>query len=172
MLVDPRLVGEGVAPHHRLVVLHRVPGEPGHEARGVVELGGVDPQLDPEGILAGLDRHDDLLDRGVAGPLADPVDGTLDLAGPGVRSPTASWPPPDPRSLWQWTEMITSSRSPLTSLNTRRISSTKSAGVANPTVSGMLMVVAPASTARRHTAIMNSGSERVASWGENSTSSV
>ena len=36
----------------------------------------------------------------------------------------------------------------------------------------MLMVVAPASTAARQTEIMKSGSERVASWGENSTSSV
>ena len=96
--------------------------------------------------------------------LADPIDGALDLA-PRRGSPTASCTA-RPRSLWQWTEMITSSRSPLTSAYTRRISSTKSTGVANPTVSRMLMVVAPASTARRHTSIMKPGSERVASGGE------
>ena len=35
-----------------------------------------------------------------------------------------------PRSLWQCTDIVTSSRSPFTSRNTRFISSTKSAGVA------------------------------------------
>ena len=35
-----------------------------------------------------------------------------------------------PRSSWQWTETMTSSRSPLTSAYTRRSSSVNSAGVA------------------------------------------
>jgi hypothetical protein len=82
VLVDTRLMGEGVAAHDRLVVLHRVAGEARHQPGGLEDLGGVGPDLDPEDVLAGLDRHDDLLDRGVAGPLADPVDGPFDLAGP------------------------------------------------------------------------------------------
>ena len=47
-----------------------------------------------------------------------------------------------------------------------------SAGVLYPTVSGRLIVVAPACIAAVNTSIKNSVSERVASSAENSTSSV
>ena len=46
------------------------------------------------------------------------------------------------------------------------------AGVVKPTVSGKLMVVAPASMAAWQTSARNSSSVRVASSGENSTSST
>ena len=77
-----------------------------------------------------------------------------------------------PRSLWQCVETMTSSRSPFTCSYTVVSMSTNSDGVAYPTVSGMLMVVAPASTAALQMSMMNRGSERVASCGENSTSST
>ena len=35
--------------------------------------------------MAGLDRHHDLFERGVAGALADAVDGAFDLAGAGLH---------------------------------------------------------------------------------------
>ena len=53
-----------------------------------------------------------------------------------------------------------------------RIRSAHSTGVANPTVSGMLRVPAPLSTATRSTSHMKSKSDREASSGLNSTSSV
>ena len=74
-----------------------------------------------------------------------------------------------PRSLWQWVEMTTSSR---TASRTVRTSSPNSCGNAYPTVSGTLIVVAPSSTAARITSSRNSSPVRVASCAENSTSSV
>ena len=38
-----------------------------------------------EGLAARADRHDDLFERGVAGALADAVDGALDLRGAGAH---------------------------------------------------------------------------------------
>ena len=47
------------------------------EAR--VSIVGVDAGVERQHVAAGLDRHDDLFERGVAGALADAVDGALDL---------------------------------------------------------------------------------------------
>jgi hypothetical protein len=55
---------------------------------------------------------------------------------------------------------------------TKRISSPNSEGMAYPTVSGMLIVVAPASIAASTTVQRNSQSDRNASSAENSTSRV
>ena len=76
---------------------------------------------------------------------------------------------PRPRSSWQWTE---STARPMfgTRPRTKRMSSPNSEGIAYPTVSGMLIVVAPASIAASTTAQRNSQSERKASSAENSTS--
>ena len=86
VLMDARLVGEGVAPHHGLVVLHRVPRQAGHEPRGAGQLLGAHRGRDA-GELIGTDpqRHDDFLERGVPGPLTEPVDAHLDLARPGLH---------------------------------------------------------------------------------------
>ena len=51
------------------------------------------------------------------------------------------------------------------------MSSANSSGTPNPTVSGMLIVVAPLSTATWHTSHMKSWSDLLPSSGENSTSS-
>ena len=80
VLVDARGVGEGVGADHRLVRLHDEAGglaTPGaRPARcGVVSM----PELEPEVVLAGLHRHHDLLERAVAGALAEAVDGAFDL---------------------------------------------------------------------------------------------
>ena len=77
------LVGKGVAPDDGLVVLNGIAGKPSHQPGRVVELGGVDPQIDSKDILAGLDSHHHLLDRGVARPLTDAVDRAFDLTGAG-----------------------------------------------------------------------------------------
>jgi hypothetical protein len=85
VLVDARLVGEGVAPHHGLVELHRVAGEAAHHPAGPRQFGDLDADLDVRVLLLpGADRHDDLLHGGVAGPLPDAVDRALHLPGAGL----------------------------------------------------------------------------------------
>jgi hypothetical protein len=84
VLVDAGLVGEGVLADHRLVRRHRRAGHHADHARGAVELARGDLGVVPPHVLAGLERHHHLLERGVAGPLADAVDGALDLRGAGA----------------------------------------------------------------------------------------
>ena len=85
-LVDARLVGEGVAADDRLVALHHVAGQVAHHAAGARDLLGLDDAgLGVEVVAARAQRHDDLFERGVAGALADAVDGALDLARAGAH---------------------------------------------------------------------------------------
>src|SRR5262245_15267125 len=81
VLVDARLVRERILPDARLVGLHVHTGDVRQEPRGPEDLLRPHPGLDAEEVLPRPQRHHDLLERGVAGPLADPVDGALDLAG-------------------------------------------------------------------------------------------
>ena len=74
-----------------------------------------------------------------------------------------------PRSLWQCVEITTWSGM---ASRTVRTSSPNSCGMAYPTVSGTLIVVAPASTATWKHSSRKSSSVRVASCAQNSTSSV
>ena len=90
--MDAAFVGEGVGPHDRLVGLHQHSGEVAHQAGGLGDLFGTDRR---EGFLAvgrpaeeGIEvaashvqGHHQLLEGGVAGPLADAVDRALELAG-------------------------------------------------------------------------------------------
>src|SRR5687768_15615804 len=80
VLVDARGVREGFRAHARLVRLHHEAGDLRHQAGGRHDVGGVDPRIQPEKIIAGAHRHDDFLERGIAGALAQAVDGALDLA--------------------------------------------------------------------------------------------
>ena len=79
---------KALRPDDGLVVLDRVAGEAADQPRRAPELLGADAggQRGPavelaEVVGAGAQRHHDLLQRGVAGPLADAVDRALDLAG-------------------------------------------------------------------------------------------
>ena len=76
-----------------------------------------------------------------------------------------------PRSLWQCVDQTT-----LSELLTRAINccirSPQRAGIEYPTVSGTLIVLAPASMTASNTCTKKSMSERTASSAENSTSSV
>src|SRR4051812_10638497 len=80
VLVDAGSMGEGVGADHRLVRLHHEAGDLRDEARGRHDLRRVDTDLEAEEILAGLERHHHFLERGVAGALAQAVDGAFDLA--------------------------------------------------------------------------------------------
>src|ERR1041384_2622345 len=80
VLVDAGGVGERVRPDHRLVRLHHEPRDLRHQARRRHDMGGIDLRVQVEEILPRPHRHDDFLERGVAGALAQAVDGALDLA--------------------------------------------------------------------------------------------
>ncbi len=47
--------------------------------------GGLDTGVEGQAVAARLQRHDDLFQGGVAGPLAQAVDGALDLARPALH---------------------------------------------------------------------------------------
>ncbi len=81
VLVDAGLVREGVLADHCLVVLHREGGDRRDELGGAHQHGRLDAGGVGQHVAAGADGHDDLFQRGVAGALAQPVDGALDLAG-------------------------------------------------------------------------------------------
>ena len=81
----PDSCANALAPHHALVGLDREAGQVAHHAAGGDDL----LRRDPGGRSAiapgaSVERHHHFLERGVAGPLADPIDGHLDLsrAGP------------------------------------------------------------------------------------------
>jgi hypothetical protein len=102
VLVDPRLVGEGVSPDDRLVVLHRIAGQARDEpARARQLLGAHRRRHGRELVGADRERHDHLLERGVAGPLAEAVDAHLDLAAHRPARPRGVLAVARPRSLWQ-----------------------------------------------------------------------
>src|SRR5205085_1758024 len=79
ILVDARGMCEGVGADHRLVRLHHAAGDLRHQARGWDDVRGVDPSLEMEEIAPRLDGHDHFLQRGVAGALAEAVDGAFNL---------------------------------------------------------------------------------------------
>ncbi len=102
VLVNPGLVRERVAADDGLVRLNRFAGQRGqHLARGI-DLAGLDAGGVRQPIRADARRHDDFLERRIAGALADAVDRALDLTGAGAAPPPACWRPRDPRSSWQW----------------------------------------------------------------------
>ena len=83
MLVNARLVAEGIGAHDGLVGLHLQTREVGYETAGPHELRGIDVGGQPDQVAARPDGHHDLLQGGVASPLADAVDSALYLTGPG-----------------------------------------------------------------------------------------
>ena len=85
VLVNAAGVGEGVLADDRLAALHRQAAHPGDQLGGLHDLlrhhaAGVTAV----NVVARLERHDDLLERGVAGSFADAVDGALDLPRSGL----------------------------------------------------------------------------------------
>ena len=80
VLVDAGLVGEGVGPDDRLVGLDDEAGDRRNQPRSLHDVLALDPGLPGEEVAAGPDGHDDLFHGRVAGPLAETVDRTLDLA--------------------------------------------------------------------------------------------
>ena len=81
VLVNARLVGEGVAADDRLVPLHADAGDAGNQAAGRHQSRRVDGRLGVVVVAARPHRHHDFLQRAVARPFANAVDGAFDLAG-------------------------------------------------------------------------------------------
>ena len=106
VLVDAGLVREGVLADDRLVPLHVQAGDLRDEPARRVEPLGLDAGARPEDVLARPERHHDLLERGVAGALADAVDRALDLPR-ALHHAARLFATARPRSLWQWTETTT-----------------------------------------------------------------
>src|ERR1700693_4010957 len=80
--MDPCLVRESISPDDRLVEGNVVAGEPRHEPRRAGELFGLHSYMQAAEVLtACLDRHDDLFEGRVPGPLPQTVHRALDLAG-------------------------------------------------------------------------------------------
>ena len=86
VLVDAGLVGEGVAADDRLVALHGQPGDRREHPADRVEPLGLDAGRQAVIVEAGLQRHHDLFERGIAGAFADAVDRALDLARAGLAA--------------------------------------------------------------------------------------
>src|SRR6266581_3133658 len=84
MLVDPRFVGEGIGPHYRLVGLNYNPGHGGEQSAGGGQMLGDHVGLEGEDVAARFQCHDELLQRAVASPFADAVDGALHLPRSGL----------------------------------------------------------------------------------------
>src|SRR3989338_2703472 len=80
ILMDAGLVREGIGADNRLVRLHRKTGDARNHARGRHDLGGVDARVAAKKIAPRTHCHHDLLKRGVAGTLAEAVDGAFHLA--------------------------------------------------------------------------------------------
>eukprot|EP00906_Rhabdomonas_costata_P015262 RCo021954 len=79
ILVDPALVGEGVGPYNRLVGLYGHSSHRSHQLAASVDLIPVQAILQLQRGVMGVQNHSNLLQSGVTGSLADPIDGTLDL---------------------------------------------------------------------------------------------
>src|ERR1700685_3771583 len=78
--MDSGFVREGVIADNRLVRRHRLSDDLREQARGRIDLARFDAGAYLHQVLARLERHHDLFHRGIAGTLADSVDGAFDLA--------------------------------------------------------------------------------------------
>ena len=84
VLMNAGFVRERVFTDDGFVARNRHAGDLRHQATGRKEACRMNPGVHAEHILAGLDRHDDFLERAIAGTFADAVDGALDLPCPGA----------------------------------------------------------------------------------------
>ena len=85
ILMYPGLVSECVSTNDRLVWLHRETCDTGNQTTGSKNVGGIEPAVTGEKILTGAHGHYDLLKGGVPGALAEPIDRTFNLPGPGLN---------------------------------------------------------------------------------------
>ena len=81
VLMNAGLVGEGIGADDGLVGLHRKAGNARHQPRAVHDPGGVEVIHGAgKNVAPGFHRHHHFLQRGIAGPLAQTIDGAFHLA--------------------------------------------------------------------------------------------
>ena len=116
-------------------------------------------------VVEQLERRDHLLERGVAGPVAQPVDGDVDPVRAGHHPGDACW-------RRRARSRCGNGRRPPAPVASRArpTSRATSSGVATPTESATYTRPAPAAAAARHRSARNAGSARVQSLGMNATS--
>ena len=85
MLVNAGLVRKGIGADDRLVGRNLLADDIVEQLRSAVDLRGDDVRMTAIEVSSGLKSHDDLFERGVARPFADPVDCTLDLPHAGCH---------------------------------------------------------------------------------------
>jgi hypothetical protein len=81
VLMNARLMREGVISDDRLVDGHWNSRHLRHQTRSRIDLFGRDTSIQIEIVLPGSERHHHLFQGGITSALADPVDRTLDLPG-------------------------------------------------------------------------------------------
>ena len=79
--MNTRFVGKGVGANNRFVRLDRHAGNLANQLRGRHDLRRIHAGFNTIAITTGSQDHDDLLQRSVAGPLAQAIDRALHLAG-------------------------------------------------------------------------------------------
>ena len=84
VLMDAAFVQKGVLAHHRLVELDRKARHRGDEAADLHDPRRVDVGAIGHDVVAHLERHHHLFERGVPRPLSEPVDRAFDLARTGL----------------------------------------------------------------------------------------
>src|SRR3984885_13109094 len=83
ILVDAGFVGEGVASDDGLVGLHGHAGDLAQQLAGGEQMFGSDGSFVGIAIVTNAEGHDNFFERGIAGALADAIDGAFNLAGSG-----------------------------------------------------------------------------------------
>src|SRR3569833_184191 len=81
MLMDACLMSKSILADDRLVARDRQARDARHQTRGWIQAARLDTGGDIEERLAGLQRHDNFLQRAVAGALADSIDRAFPLPG-------------------------------------------------------------------------------------------
>ncbi|MBA7677144.1 hypothetical protein ES703_85393 [subsurface metagenome] len=76
------LVPEGIGAHNSFIRLHGKTGCLAYHPTRFIDLPGINVGIQVEEIAAGLDCHDDFLERSIARPLSNAVDGALHLPAP------------------------------------------------------------------------------------------
>jgi hypothetical protein len=82
--MNPRFMGERVTAHDRLVGLREHADFVGEQPAGAHDFARIHLAVEWHDLRPHARRHDDLFERRVAGPLADPVDGAFDLSRAGL----------------------------------------------------------------------------------------
>ena len=79
VLVDAAFVREGICAHNRLVRLHGIARNRGHQFGSRHDLRGIDTGFQAEQIMPHFQRHHDFFQAGIARAFAQTIDGAFDL---------------------------------------------------------------------------------------------